>query len=194
MYVRTYVCVSCCICLCAAYVYLLLFMSMGWDYVSELQSPTGVLFLPQMIYKYGIPRWNNIDRGTPKNSEKTLSHCHCFHLKSHKNWYGGEPWPSQWEPGDWPPVPWHDLTFHFKQEVIFLTKILKENGRQVRVTDDFLQDETVIEYRARVRLRGARHCYVGNWSVPIHVSSTSSLLRIRLLVVWRFTVIQWYEG
>jgi hypothetical protein len=31
----------------------------------------GLLFIPQIIYEYGEPRWNNIDRGTLKNSEKT---------------------------------------------------------------------------------------------------------------------------
>jgi hypothetical protein len=28
-------------------------MSIGWDYVSELRPPKGVLFFPQMIYEYG---------------------------------------------------------------------------------------------------------------------------------------------
>jgi hypothetical protein len=33
----------------------MLFMSvlMGWDYVSELRPPAGLLFVPHMIYKYG---------------------------------------------------------------------------------------------------------------------------------------------
>jgi hypothetical protein len=44
-----------------------LFMSMGWDYVSELRSLTGLLFIPQMMYEYGEPRWNDMDRGKPKN-------------------------------------------------------------------------------------------------------------------------------
>jgi hypothetical protein len=38
------------------------FMSMGWDYVSELQPPSGLLFIPQMIYEHGEPRWNDTDR------------------------------------------------------------------------------------------------------------------------------------
>jgi hypothetical protein len=29
------------------------------------------LFIPQIIYEYGERRWNDIDRGKPKNSEKT---------------------------------------------------------------------------------------------------------------------------
>jgi hypothetical protein len=49
----------------------LLFMSMGWDYVSELQPLMGLLFIPQMIYKSVKPWWNYTDRGKPKNSEKT---------------------------------------------------------------------------------------------------------------------------
>jgi hypothetical protein len=32
-----------------------------------------------MIYEYGEPWWNNIDRGRPKNSEKNLSECHFVH-------------------------------------------------------------------------------------------------------------------
>jgi hypothetical protein len=51
---------------------LLVLMSMGWDYVSELRHPTGQLFIHQMIYEYGEPRWINIDRLKPNNSEKNL--------------------------------------------------------------------------------------------------------------------------
>jgi hypothetical protein len=28
------------------------------------------LFIPQIIYEFGEPLWNDIDRGNPKNSEK----------------------------------------------------------------------------------------------------------------------------
>jgi hypothetical protein len=31
----------------------------------------GLLFIPLMIYEYGEPWWNYIDRGKLKNSEKT---------------------------------------------------------------------------------------------------------------------------
>jgi hypothetical protein len=37
----------------------------GGDYVSELQPPTYLLFIPQMIHEYRQPRWNNIDREKP---------------------------------------------------------------------------------------------------------------------------------
>jgi hypothetical protein len=37
-------------------------MSMAWDYVSELRPPTGLSFVPQVIYEYGQPRWNYIGR------------------------------------------------------------------------------------------------------------------------------------
>jgi hypothetical protein len=43
-------------------VVMMMMMSMGWDYVSELRPPTGLLFVPQVIYEYGEPRWNEIDR------------------------------------------------------------------------------------------------------------------------------------
>jgi hypothetical protein len=55
---------------------------MGPEYVSELRPPTGILLIVQMIHEYGKPRWNDIDRGKRKNSEKTLSQCHFVHHKS----------------------------------------------------------------------------------------------------------------
>jgi hypothetical protein len=44
-----------------------LLLSMASDEVSELQPPTGLLFVPPMIFGYGEPRWNNVDRRKPKN-------------------------------------------------------------------------------------------------------------------------------
>jgi hypothetical protein len=44
-------------------------MSMMWDYVSELWPPTGLLFIPQVIYEFGELRWNDMT-GNPKNSEE----------------------------------------------------------------------------------------------------------------------------
>jgi hypothetical protein len=38
-------------------------MPMGRDYVSELRPPTGLLFIPQVIYEHGEPWWNCIHRG-----------------------------------------------------------------------------------------------------------------------------------
>jgi hypothetical protein len=38
-------------------------MMMGWDYVSELQPPTGLLFIPQVIYEHVESWMNDIDRG-----------------------------------------------------------------------------------------------------------------------------------
>jgi hypothetical protein len=35
---------------------------MEWDYVSEMRSPTGILFIPQVIYEHGESWWNNIIR------------------------------------------------------------------------------------------------------------------------------------
>jgi hypothetical protein len=35
---------------------------MGWDYVSEMRPPTGLLFITQVIYKHVKLRWNDIDR------------------------------------------------------------------------------------------------------------------------------------
>jgi hypothetical protein len=36
-------------------------ISMGRDYVSELWSPTGLLFIPQVIYEHGEQWWNDVD-------------------------------------------------------------------------------------------------------------------------------------
>jgi hypothetical protein len=58
-------------------------MSMARDYVSELRPPTGLLFIPKMIYEYGQPRWNDIDRRKQKTSDKDLSHYHLALHKSH---------------------------------------------------------------------------------------------------------------
>jgi hypothetical protein len=36
-----------------------------------------------MIYEYGEPWWNDIDRVKVKNSEKNPSQCHFFHHECH---------------------------------------------------------------------------------------------------------------
>jgi hypothetical protein len=51
----------------------MLFMSMGWDDVSELWPPTGLLFISQAINEYGQPQWNDIEKGQPNISDKNLS-------------------------------------------------------------------------------------------------------------------------
>jgi hypothetical protein len=51
--------------------------------VSELWPPTGLLFIPQVIYEYRELRWNGIDRRKPKNSERNPYQCHVVHYKSH---------------------------------------------------------------------------------------------------------------
>jgi hypothetical protein len=42
---------------------MMIFMSMEWDYVSELRPPTSLLFIPQVIYEHGELRWNDVGRG-----------------------------------------------------------------------------------------------------------------------------------
>jgi hypothetical protein len=42
----------------------------------------GLFFIPQVIYEYRDPRWNDTDRKKPKN-EKSLSQCHFVHHKFH---------------------------------------------------------------------------------------------------------------
>jgi hypothetical protein len=38
-------------------------MTTGRGYVSELRPPTGLLFIPKVIYEYVEPWWNDIYRG-----------------------------------------------------------------------------------------------------------------------------------
>jgi hypothetical protein len=41
----------------------MMIMSMRLGYVSELQPPMIILFIPRMIYEYGEPWWNDISMG-----------------------------------------------------------------------------------------------------------------------------------
>jgi hypothetical protein len=59
-------------------------MSVGLDYVSELQPPAGMLFISQVLYEYGEIWRNDTDTGKPKNSEKNLYQCYFDLHKSHK--------------------------------------------------------------------------------------------------------------
>jgi hypothetical protein len=51
-------------------------------------------------YEFGERRWNDIDRGKPKNPERNLSQCHFVYLKSHMGWPGSELGPRRWETGN----------------------------------------------------------------------------------------------
>jgi hypothetical protein len=43
---------------------------MASDHVSELQPPTGILLMPQMIYEHGVSWWNYNDRGNRRTRRK----------------------------------------------------------------------------------------------------------------------------
>jgi hypothetical protein len=46
-------------------VMIMIIVSMRRDYVCELPLPVGLLFIPEVIYEHGEPRWNYIDRRNP---------------------------------------------------------------------------------------------------------------------------------
>jgi hypothetical protein len=73
-----------------------MFMSIEWDYVSELRPPMFLLLTPTW-YVYGEPQWNDIDREKPKNSYKNIFQCDFVHHKCHLEWAGHKPGPLQWE-------------------------------------------------------------------------------------------------
>jgi hypothetical protein len=56
---------------------------MGWNYIYELHPSTGVLFIPQIIYECGDPRWNDADSGKSNKSEKNQPQCHFVYKKFH---------------------------------------------------------------------------------------------------------------
>jgi hypothetical protein len=60
-------------------------MSMEWDNVSELRPPTGLFFIPHILYENREQRYNDTDRVNPKNSEENQSQCHFSHHKYHMN-------------------------------------------------------------------------------------------------------------
>jgi hypothetical protein len=53
-------------------------MSVARDVVFELQP---LFFIPRMMYEYGEPRWNDIERRKLKKSERNLSQYHFVHHK-----------------------------------------------------------------------------------------------------------------
>jgi hypothetical protein len=57
---------------------LLLFMSMGWDYTYELWPLTGLLFIPQMTYENGQPRWNSRQGKPEKLKRETIPLALCL--------------------------------------------------------------------------------------------------------------------
>jgi hypothetical protein len=75
-------------------------MSMGWDDISELRPLTGLLIIPPGDIWVWIARWNDTDRGKPKNSEKNLSQCHFVHHKLHMDGRSSELGPPLWDAGD----------------------------------------------------------------------------------------------
>jgi hypothetical protein len=74
---------------------------MGWGYVSvKLGFCEPYVNPPDDIWVNMEQRWNDIDRGKPKDTEKNLFSCHFIHNKSHMDWPGRDPGPLKWEAGD----------------------------------------------------------------------------------------------
>jgi hypothetical protein len=75
-------------------------------------------------YEFGERRWNDIDRGKPKNSEKNLSQCHFVNHKSHTDWPGREPGPPRWwgrRLTTWA-MAWHGPARHYTDWATRLTR------------------------------------------------------------------------
>jgi hypothetical protein len=72
----------------------MLFMSMGWNYVSEVRPPACLLFIPQVIYEYAEPWWNDIGKETNELVQNP-SQSHFIRLKSHEDWPRHQPRPLQ---------------------------------------------------------------------------------------------------
>jgi hypothetical protein len=49
----------------------LLFISIGWHYVSELRTPKDLAFILQMIYERGESRWNYTDKENRRTQRKS---------------------------------------------------------------------------------------------------------------------------
>jgi hypothetical protein len=52
----------------------------------------------QVIYEYGEPRWNDIDREIPRNSKRNLLHSRIYR-EPYMELPGREPEPPRWETG-----------------------------------------------------------------------------------------------
>jgi hypothetical protein len=93
-------------------------MSMGWDYITELQWPTGIVVHAVGDIWVCEPLWNDIDGRKLKNLVKNLSQCHFVHHKSHTYWPRHEPGLLLWETGDWPPESFNGLVVHTVQILV----------------------------------------------------------------------------
>jgi hypothetical protein len=54
-------------------------------------ATSGPIVVPKMLYMSMEPRWNDIDKGKLKNSEKNLFQCHFVHHKSQMDSSGHYP-------------------------------------------------------------------------------------------------------
>jgi hypothetical protein len=55
-----------------------LFMLLRWDKVSKLRPTVVLLFILQVMYKYGEPRRNDIDRRNRKTREQLVQELYCY--------------------------------------------------------------------------------------------------------------------
>jgi hypothetical protein len=74
-------------------------MSMGWDHVSKLQQPTGLLTSAREMSVESHGRLILTGENQRTRKRKTLCRCDFVEQKSHIDWKRREPGPPWWEVG-----------------------------------------------------------------------------------------------
>lgn len=117
-----------------------MFMSLEWDYVSELWPPMCMLLIPR--WYVGVVKL--YQQGKTKEVKENLAQCHFILHKSHVDWPRCEPKPLQWEASYYPPEPWHGHVTPTSEVRIaaILLLLIMENWKEER-SDSFWSHDVV---------------------------------------------------